>query len=152
MDFASEEAARRSAEVIDTVDIVVGLIRDGDGVAAHVLRADSITIELAWGARDLVFAGPDVTMMDVESQAAKQAAWLGHCYVGTEHLLLALCCLRTGKAAQLFASLGKSPVQLCSFDLEILGHHEEWDRWLLDHRDLVGPCDVPIQSYSRRGL
>jgi ATP-dependent Clp protease ATP-binding subunit ClpC len=146
MDLASAEAVERSAEVVDTVDVLIGLIREGDGVAGHALRADCIAVELIRGARDAISAGPDLTLADVESQGLKEGAWLQHNYVGTEHLLLALCCLKEGKAARLLTSLGKPPVQLCSFVLEILGHEDEWERWLLEHRDLVGPCELPLRS------
>jgi ATP-dependent Clp protease ATP-binding subunit ClpC len=146
IDLATAEATRRGVEVVDSVDVLIGLIREGDGIAGHVLRADSITIELVLGARDSVSAGSDITLADVESQALKEATWLRHNYVGTEHLLLTLCCLKEGKAVQLLTHLNKRPVQLCSFVLEILGHHEEWERWLLDHRHLVGCCDLPLRS------
>jgi ATP-dependent Clp protease ATP-binding subunit ClpC len=147
MDLASAEARRRGTDVVDTGDVLVGLIREGNGIAGHVLSDDSVTVELVVGARGAVSAGSDVTLAGIESQGLLEAAWLRHDYVGTEHLLLALCCLKAGKAAQLLTNLGKRPVELCSFVLEILGHHEEWERWLLDHRDLVGPCDRPIRSY-----
>jgi ATP-dependent Clp protease ATP-binding subunit ClpC len=147
MDLASAETAQRGADVVDTVDILVGLIREGDGIAAHVLRAVSVTVEQIYGPRDSVSAAPDVTLADVESQALKETAWFRHGYVGTEHLLLALCCLKEGKAARILAGLGQPPVQLCSFILEILGHNEEWERWLLEHRDRIESRNGPLRSY-----
>ncbi len=52
-------------------------------------------------------------------------------------MLLGICCLKDSKAAQLLERLGKHPVQLCHFVVEILGHGDEWDRWLTDHPELT---------------
>jgi hypothetical protein len=50
-----------------------------------------------------------------------------------EHLLLAVCCLSNSRGARLLGELGKQPLQLCLFVLEILGRRDEWERWLAGH-------------------
>jgi hypothetical protein len=136
IDLASAEAAQRGDDSVDTVDILVGMLREGNGIAGYVLsHFDSIDVDLVLGARDSVCGDPDVTLPNVESRSRMEAAWFDHRYPGTEHLLLALCCLNKSRGARLLAGLGKHPVQICSFVVDILGHTDRWERWLVDHPD-----------------
>jgi ATP-dependent Clp protease ATP-binding subunit ClpC len=137
MNIASAEAARRGDDVFDTVDLLVGLRRDRVGIAAHALDQNSIEVDLILGARHSVCAEPDVSLADVESRSLIEAEWLNHGYVGTEHLLLAVCCLSKSRGARLIAGLGKHPVQICWLVLEILGRSDEWGRWLAEHPDVA---------------
>jgi ATP-dependent Clp protease ATP-binding subunit ClpC len=145
--LASGEAAQRAGDPVDTVDILVGMLREGKGIAGHVLRCYFIEVDAVLRARDTVCDVPDVTLADVESTSRIEAAWLGHNYPGTEHLLLAVCCLGKSRGARLIAGLGHHPVQLCSFVFDILGPADEWERWLVDHPDVAhgrdrGPFDI----------
>jgi ATP-dependent Clp protease ATP-binding subunit ClpC len=133
IDLASVEAAGRGDELVDTVDVVVGMLREGNGVAAHVLRENSIGLDAVRRARDSVCDKPDVPLADVESRSLIEADWLGHRYPGTEHLLLAVCCLDKSRGARLLACLGHHPVQLCSDVIDMLGHTDDWERWLVTH-------------------
>jgi ATP-dependent Clp protease ATP-binding subunit ClpC len=132
--LATAEAALRGESVADTVDLLVGMLREGEGVAWHVLAFfSSVELDLVLGARDSVCTDPDVSLADVESRSLFEATWLDHHYVGTEHLLLAVCCLDKSRGARLLAGLGKHPVQVCSYVFEILGPIDGWERWLVDH-------------------
>jgi hypothetical protein len=53
--------------------------------------------------------------------------------VGTEHLLLGVCSLTDCKAVRLLSGIGKPPVELCQEVLELLGHGNEWNRWIAEH-------------------
>jgi ATP-dependent Clp protease ATP-binding subunit ClpC len=132
--LATAEAARRGESVADTVDLLVGMLRERKGVAGHVLAFFcSVELDLVLGARESVCADPDVSLAEVESRCRIEAAWLDHNYVGTEHLLLAVCCLDKSRGARLLTGLGQHPVQVCSYVLEILGTSDDWERWLVDH-------------------
>jgi len=76
-------------------------------------------------------------LAEVESRCLVEAEWFKHNYVGTEHLLLGVCCLADCKAAKLLIDIGKPPVELCQLAVEILGHGHEWGSWLKDHPDLA---------------
>ena len=148
IELASAEAAQRGDDLVDTVDILVGMLREGNGIAGHVLARDSVDVDLVLGVRDSVCTDPDASLADVESRSLIEAAWLNHGYVGTEHLLLALCCLNKSRGARLLAGLGKPPVQICSFVLDILGRTDEWERWLVDHSDVAhGHGTTAMRSY-----
>lgn len=137
IDLASAEAAHRGDDLVDTVDILVGMLREGNGIAGHALAQDSIEVDLVLGARDSVCADPDADLADIESRSLIEASWFNHRYVGTEHLLLALCCLTKSRGSRLLAGLGKRPVQICAFVIDILGYTDEWERWLVDHPDVA---------------
>ena len=116
--MAREEAARLHHEYVGTEHILLGLIREGEGVAAAVLQ--SLTVDLdALGQRidDTVKkgkaqadTGPDLPYTSrakkVLELAMSEARELNHSYVGTEHLLLGLIREEKGIAAQVLADAG----------------------------------------------
>jgi ATP-dependent Clp protease ATP-binding subunit ClpA len=79
-------------------------------------------------------SGAFLTALQEKSMA--EARWLGHRYVGTEHLLLALCEIRPSAATDVLMRLGTQPREICKEVLEILGHLDDWQRWLADHPDM----------------
>ena len=100
IELASEFAAEQGHEGVTPLHIAIGLIREGQGVAAtalqlHGLRLDLLEQELAQAANvrssDEVIGTPlareSAALVD---QAAAESRELGHRYVGTEHILLAL--------------------------------------------------------------
>jgi ATP-dependent Clp protease ATP-binding subunit ClpA len=117
MQLANEEARRFNHEYIGTEHILLGLIKEGTGVAANVLT--NLDIDLRKIRREIekiVQAGPDrVTTQHlpqtprtkkVIEYAIEEARKLGHTYVGTEHLLLGLLCEQEGVASQILINLG----------------------------------------------
>lgn len=62
------------------------------------------------------------------SRCLVEAEWFNHHYVGTEHLLLGVCCLTCCKAAKLLTDIGKPPIELCQLVVEVVGHGHEWGR------------------------
>jgi ATP-dependent Clp protease ATP-binding subunit ClpC len=141
MNLASAEAARRGDDSIDTVDVLVGMLREGkESVAWHVLSfhcSVPVDVDLVLAARQAVCDLPDVAFEELISQSLLEAKWLDHRYVGTEHLLLAVCALVRSRAARLLADSGNGPVQVCSHILDIVGRarDDELERWLVDHPD-----------------
>jgi ATP-dependent Clp protease ATP-binding subunit ClpC len=113
--MAREEAARLHHEYVGTEHILLGLIREGEGVAAAVLQSLSVdleeiqqkieeTVKKGKGAQG---TGPDLPYTSrakkVLELAMSEARELNHSYVGTEHLLLGLLREEKGIAAQVLA-------------------------------------------------
>src|SRR5215208_3171022 len=100
--MAREEAARLHHEYVGTEHILLGLIREGEGVAAAVLQNLSVDLdEIQQKIEETVLVGkaaqatgPDLPYTSrakkVLELAMSEARELNHSYVGTEHLLLGL--------------------------------------------------------------
>ncbi len=116
--MAREEAARLHHEYVGTEHILLGLIREGEGVAAAVLQNLSIDLEeIQQKIEDTVkkgkaaaATGPDLPYTSrakkVLELAMSEARDLTHNYVGTEHLLLGLLREEKGIAAQVLTDAG----------------------------------------------
>ncbi|MDO8536596.1 MAG: ATP-dependent Clp protease ATP-binding subunit, partial [Candidatus Omnitrophota bacterium] len=115
--LAKEEAKRFNHDYIGTEHILLGLVREGEGVAAAVLASfgltsDKIRIEV----EKLVQPGPSTVISGdlpftpkakkVMELATEEARALGHNYIGTEHLLLGLIREGEGVASQVLMNLG----------------------------------------------
>jgi ATP-dependent Clp protease ATP-binding subunit ClpC len=137
VDLSVAEAAGLGDDSVDSVHVLLGMIREGQGVAGHVLAEHGIDADAVCRSINSVRNEPDVTLADMEARSMIEATWLGHNYAGTEHLLLRVCCLTPSRAARILSDMGKHPVQLCHTVLEILGHLDEWNRWLDDHPELA---------------
>src|SRR5260370_11146078 len=100
LSLAQEEAQRFQHQYIGTEHVLLGLVREGEGVAAQVLRNLGVelnkvrsAVEFSLGRGDLVMLGK----MGLTPRAKKfieladnEARRLNHHYIGTEHLLLGL--------------------------------------------------------------
>jgi PII-like signaling protein len=124
---------------IDSVDVLLAMLGEGDGIAANVLRRLGVepkTVERSL--RESVSrdepSNAFVTTLDAKSLAA--AKWLEHDYPGTEHLLLALCEIRPSAATDILTRLGAQPRDICNEIIGILGRSEDWQGWLADHPDM----------------
>ncbi len=117
MSLANKEALRFNHDYVGTEHVLLGLIRVGTGVAAHVLRnlnVDSRSIRLE--VEKMVPPGPETMTMGqlpftprakkVLELSVEEAHALGHNYVGTEHLLLGLLRENDGVAARALMNLG----------------------------------------------
>ena len=116
--MAREEAARLHHEYVGTEHLLLGLIREGEGVAASVLRNLQVDLdEIQQKIEEHVKKGkatqstrPDLPYTSrakrVLELAMSEARELNHRYVGTEHLLLGLLREEKGIAAQVLARIG----------------------------------------------
>jgi ATP-dependent Clp protease ATP-binding subunit ClpA len=114
--LAQEEARQLNHSFIGTEHILLGLIHEGDGVAARTLDSLGITltavrerVEEAIGMTGTVPSGaPPFTprAKKVLELSLREALQLGHSYIGTEHMLLGLVSEGDGVAAQVLVSLG----------------------------------------------
>ncbi len=133
LSMAREEAARLHHEYVGTEHILLGLIREGEGVAAAVLTNLSVDLEeiqekieetVKKGKAGAV-TGPDLPYTSrakkVLELAMAEARELNHSYVGTEHLLLGLLREEKGIAAQVLMDSGVNLEQSRAETLRLLG-------------------------------
>ncbi|MBD3246272.1 MAG: AAA domain-containing protein [Candidatus Omnitrophica bacterium] len=115
--LAKEEARRFNHDYIGTEHILLGLIREGEGVACAVLQNLGVDLErLRMELEKLISPGSVSSVLgDVPftprakkalELAAEEARSLGHNYIGTEHVLLGLIREGEGLACQVLFSLG----------------------------------------------
>jgi ATP-dependent Clp protease ATP-binding subunit ClpC len=114
--LAQEEAHRFNHNYIGTEHILLGLVREGDGVAAKVLGNLGVELNKVRSAVEFIIGRGDRTVLGeigltprakkVIELAVDEARRLNHSYIGTEHLLLGLVREGEGIAAGVLESLG----------------------------------------------
>ena len=116
--LAQEEALRFNHNYIGTEHLLLGLVREGEGVAAKVLANLGVELNKVRSAVEFIIGRGDRAVMGeigltprakkVIELAVDEARRLGHHYIGTEHLLLGLVREGEGIAAGVLESLGVS--------------------------------------------
>jgi ATP-dependent Clp protease ATP-binding subunit ClpA len=119
LSLAQEEAQRLNHNYIAPIHILLGLAREGDGVAAHVLANLDVTYTAARSAVEQVLGrGQRIVLGEIGlTPAAKrviegaviEARRLGHHYIGTEHLLLGLLRSDDETLADVWRTLNVTP-------------------------------------------
>jgi ATP-dependent Clp protease ATP-binding subunit ClpC len=114
--LAQEEAQRFNHNYIGTEHLLLGLVREGDGVAARVLSNMGVQLPKVRSAVEFIIGrGESVIMGEIGltprakkviELAVDEARRLNHHYIGTEHLLLGLVREGEGIAAGVLESLG----------------------------------------------
>src|SRR6476619_3770614 len=133
MQIANQEAKRFNHEYIGTEHILLGLIKEGSGVAANVLKNLDVDLrKIRLEVEKLVQSGPDMVTMGklpqtprakkVIEYSMEEARNLNHNYVGTEHILLGLLREQEGVAAQVLMNLGLKLEEVREEVLNLLGH------------------------------
>jgi ATP-dependent Clp protease ATP-binding subunit ClpC len=134
MQLANQEAQRFNHEYIGTEHILLGLVKEGSGVAANVLKNLDIDLrKIRLEVEKIVQSGPDMVTMGklpqtprakkVIEYSIEEARNLNHNYVGTEHLLLGLLREQEGVAAQVLMNLGLKLEDVREEVLNLLGHN-----------------------------
>ncbi|MGA0173046.1 MAG: ATP-dependent Clp protease ATP-binding subunit [Phycisphaerales bacterium] len=132
MALANQEAQRFNHEYIGTEHILLGLVKEGSGVGANVLKNLGIDLrKVRLEVEKLVKSGPEMVTMGklpqtprakkVIEYAIEEARNLNHNYVGTEHLLLGLLREHDGVAAQVLLNLGLKLEEVREEVLNLLG-------------------------------
>lgn len=131
--LAQEEAIRLGHNNIGTEHILLGLVREGEGIAAKALYALGLSSEkIQKEVEDLIGRGSDVAgsihytprAKKVTELSMDEARKLGHSYVGTEHILLGLIREGEGVAARVLNNLGVSLNKARQQVLQLLGSNE----------------------------
>ena len=132
MQLANQEAQRFNHEYIGTEHVLLGLIKEGSGVAANVLKNLDVDLrKIRLEVEKLVQSGPDMVTMGrlpqtprakkVIEYSMEEARNLNHNYVGTEHILLGLLREEEGVAAQVLMNLGLKLEDVREEVLNLLG-------------------------------
>jgi len=130
--LAQEEARTLRHAYIGTEHILLGLLREQEGLAARVLESLGVTLERV---RELVAAIVGAGEGEVSSgqipftprakkileMALREALSLGHNYIGTEHILLGLVRENEGVAARILLDSGAAPERIRDEVLAMLG-------------------------------
>ena len=136
MQLANQEAQRFNHEYIGTEHILLGLVKEGSGVAANVLKNLDVDLrKIRLEVEKLVQSGPEMVTMGklpqtprakkVIEYSMEEARNLNHNYVGTEHILLGLLREQEGVAAQVLMNLGLKLEEVREEVLNLLGHGME---------------------------
>jgi ATP-dependent Clp protease ATP-binding subunit ClpC len=128
--LAQEEASRLGHSGVGTEHILLGLVREGEGIAAKSLIALGLSSDkVQKEVEKIIGRGPGQTAGMAYTPRAKkvielsidEARKLGHNYVGTEHILLGLIREGEGVAARVLANLGVSLNKARQQVLQLLG-------------------------------
>jgi len=129
--LAQEEATRFNHNYIGTEHLLLGLVREGEGVAAKVLGNLGVELDRVRGAVEFIIGRGDRMIVGeigltprakkVIELAVDEARRLGHHYIGTEHLLLGLVREGEGIAAGVLESLGVNLEKVRKETIAVLG-------------------------------
>ncbi len=115
--LAREEAGRFRHDFVGTEHVLLGLIRDGEGIATAVLQRLGLRLETVKAEVERALAGFPKTLTFGEvpftpqakrvlELSIEEARQLGHNYIGTEHLLLALVAEQDGIGGRVLRERG----------------------------------------------
>ena len=149
MQLANQEAQRFNHEYIGTEHVLLGLVKEGSGVAANVLKNLDVDLrKIRLEVEKLVQSGPEMVTMGklpqtprakkVIEYSMEEARNLNHNYVGTEHILLGLLREQEGVAAQVLMNLGLKLEEVREEVLNLLGHGLEGEGSERGGREAVG--------------
>jgi ATP-dependent Clp protease ATP-binding subunit ClpA len=157
--LAQDEARTLKHNYIGTEHILLGLLREEEGLAARVLRSFGITLEevRAQVAR-IIGQGVEVTAGQIPftprakkvlELALREALSLGHNYIGTEHILLGLVRENDGVGARILRDFGADADKIRSEIMHVLSGSagerapREVEPGIMIH---CPRCDAPVES------
>lgn len=128
--LAQQEALRLGHDYLGTEHLLLGLIHEGEGVAAKALASLNINLEMVRNQVEMMIGRGDDQVEQINytprskkviQLAFEEAQRLGHSYIGTEHLLLGLIREGEGVAAQVLERLGADIAIVRQKVIELLG-------------------------------
>src|SRR3954451_24073350 len=130
LQLAQEEAQRFNHNYIGTEHLLLGLVREGEGVAAKVLGNLGVELNKVRSAVEFIIGRGDRMVVGeigltprakkVIELAVDEARRLGHHYIGTEHLLLGVVREGEGLAAGVLESLGVNLEKVHTETIQVL--------------------------------
>jgi hypothetical protein len=156
MQLAVKESQRFNHEYIGTEHILLGLVREGSGVAATVLKNRGVALhdirlkveEFVISGRDSVTTGrlPQTPRVKhVIEYAIAEARNLGHACVGTEHILVGLLREDSAFAAQVLMNLGLRLDQVRVEIQNVLAQSHDWGRQRYVDQPPLRPIEKPVR-------
>ena len=132
--LAQEEARMLNHNYIGTEHLLLGLIHEGEGVAAKALESMGITLSAAREqVQDIIGPGQQAPSghipftpraKKVLEHSLREALQLGHNYIGTEHILLGIIRAGEGVASQVLVKLGADPGKVRATVLELISGYQ----------------------------
>ena len=157
--LAQEEARVLGHDHIGTEHILLGLIHEGEGVAAKALESLGISLDaVRQQVEEIIGQGQQAPSghipftpraKKVLELSLREALQLGHNYIGTEHILLGLIREGDGVAAQVLVKLGADLNRVRQQVIQLLQGHQ--GRVAMSGRATAGywPGAQPIESWLR---
>ena len=131
MTLAKLQATRLGHVMVEPEHILLGLAEEREGVAGNVLKDLGATYEQLKRFEEFITtSSPEPVSVptwsaatdDLIEAAMEEARCLNHNYIGTEHLLLAVCCVTDGNAQRLLAQCGIHPAEVRLEVFNLLGY------------------------------
>src|SRR6478609_5167886 len=128
--FAQDEARRLRHNYIGTEHLLLGLLREEEGLGARVLESLDVSLERARDrVAEIIGEGEEVTSGQIPftprakkvlELSLREAMSLGHNYIGTEHVLLGLARENDGVGAQVLRDFGADAETIRQRVIELL--------------------------------
>jgi ATP-dependent Clp protease ATP-binding subunit ClpC len=157
--LAQEEARMLNHNYIGTEHILLGLIHEGEGVAAKALESLGISLEAVRSQVEEIIgqgqAAPTGHIpftpraKKVLELSLREALQLGHNYIGTEHILLGLIREGEGVAAQVLQKLGAEFERVRQVVIELLDGYSGEESAEPVRSVAHGPFDPPLSARAR---
>jgi ATP-dependent Clp protease ATP-binding subunit ClpC len=164
LSLAQEEAQRFNHNYIGTEHLLLGLVREGDGVAAKVLSSLNVELTKVRSAVEFIIGRGDRIVLGeigltprakkVIELAVDEARRLNHHYIGTEHLLLGLVREGEGIAAGVLESLGVNLEKVRTTTIQVLaqsGSHGDRPDPKHSKTPTIDQMGIDLTSHARQG-
>jgi len=155
--LAQEEAKRLNHNFIGTEHLLLGLVREGSGIAARALQNMSIDLNsVRQEVERITPKGEKVIQQGISytprakrvvELAIEESQNLGHNYVGTEHLMLGLVREGEGIAAQVLSNMGIDLKRARKEVIQLLGGEEGTAR--ASEGEKAGPQTPTVDTFGR---
>jgi ATP-dependent Clp protease ATP-binding subunit ClpC len=152
--LANEEARRLNHHSVGTEHLLLGLLRQGTGIAAGALERFGVSLEAVENeVRKRVAAGKAVFDKTLQftprakkalGLSSSEALRLNHPYIGTEHLLLGIIRSGDGVAVEVLVSLGVDLEQLRNEVTDHMTESTEWKYLAADYADEGRPSAAEV--------
>src|SRR5260370_171317 len=164
LSLAQEEAQRFQHNYIGTEHLLLGLVREGEGVAAKVLSNLGVELNKVRSAVEFIIGRGDRIVLGeigltrrakkVIDLAVDEARRLNHHYIGTEHLLLGLVREGEGIAAGVLESLGVNLEKVRTQTIQVLsqsGSHGERTDSKHSKTPTIDQMGIDLTAHARQG-
>merc|ERR1719359_2033088 len=133
--LAQEEARRLGHNFVGTEQLLLGMIGEGTGIAAKVLKSQGVNLkEARVEVEKIIGRGSGFVAVEIPftprakrvlELSLEEARHLGHHYIGTEHLLLGLLREGEGVAARVLENLGADAAKIRTQVIKMVGEEKE---------------------------
>ncbi|TMR15524.1 AAA family ATPase, partial [Nonomuraea turkmeniaca] len=158
--LAQEEARMLNHNFIGTEHILLGLIHEGEGVAAKALESLGVSLEgVRQQVEEIIGQGRPaesehipftLRAKKVLELSVREALQLGHDHIGTEHILLGLVREGEGVATQVLVKLQADPGRVRSWVLQSLaGTEDDEPTAILAVQESARPTSGPLDQFGR---